>query len=198
MEYKDYLDKQLIEYASFEGEQASWVYGQRNFILAWLSDLDKEFSILDIGCGDGTGMQCLREAGFKYLTGIDANESKAERARALGFPVYCLDFHDIPLFFSAEFDVVYSSHSLEHALYPEKVLENIYRVLSTEGFFVCVLPYPDTGPDDVHVGKYKLGTCVKDNGITTIKFIESFGFKCINHCRDSLREPELWMFFKKQ
>jgi hypothetical protein len=60
-----------------------------------------------------------------------------------------------------------------------------------------VLPYPDSGPDDAHNGKYILGTNVSDSGRTVVSFFESFGFTTLSVEFDSFRESEIWLKFRK-
>ena len=152
--------------------------------------------ILDCACGDGVGLRVFKELGFKIVAGVEYDEEKADKASETGCPVYNYDFHNLtPLLFT--YDVVYSSHSLEHALYPDIVLREFHRVLEPNGVLFLVLPFPDTGTLEAHVAKEILGTVEDDGGAKVVAYIESMGFELINKQFDSFREPEIWLTFKK-
>ena len=43
------------------------------------------------------------------------------------------------------FDVVFSYHVIEHLLYPEKFIENVYKILKPGGYFILGTPNFDSG-----------------------------------------------------
>ncbi len=135
--------------------------------------------------------------GFTNIVGFELDAEKAETARASGYQVLQGDFHDLSIFGNAQFDVVYSSHSLEHALYPDKVLREFFRVLKNGGGLKLVLPFPDHGPLDAHVAKTILGTATDDGGDRLTRFVSSFGFVLVSLKKDTWREPEIWIDFAK-
>src|SRR5215472_6386563 len=132
---QQYEHYQKVVYKSFESQSEHWRTGQRKFIDAWLMPY-KDSKILDCACGDGVGLEYFKQLGFKDVSGIEFEPEKANRAR-LHFPVTTQDFHD-PL--PDNYDLIYSSHSLEHALDPEAVLKN-FRAHCKE--LIIVIPYPD-------------------------------------------------------
>jgi len=161
------------------------------------NDYSHDAKILDVSCGDGVGLQYFKSKNFANVVGVDFQEEKVKRASSYGYPVYQMDFHNMEFFQDNSFDVIYSSHSLEHALNPYLVLNEFYRIAKLQASLIVVLPYPDNGPDDAHCSKYILGTTENDGGIKVIKYIESFGFKNVHVSFDSYREPEIWLKFIK-
>jgi Methyltransferase domain len=104
--YAEYASLQKNRYCSFESEVPRWETGQKRFIERQFTVADRDRKILDIACGDGVGLRCFRALGFADVTGIEFNPAKAERARRAGYPVLCLDMHDLSDFKGETFDYV--------------------------------------------------------------------------------------------
>jgi ubiquinone/menaquinone biosynthesis C-methylase UbiE len=101
----------------------------------------KPKSILCIGCRCPSELEDFRKSGFKVV-GIDILPSK---------DFLVLDAHDIGEYFKEnEFDIVYSSHSLEHMYNPTKVMSGIRKVASKGAFFVLPVCTKKNGPDISH------------------------------------------------
>jgi ubiquinone/menaquinone biosynthesis C-methylase UbiE len=162
-----------------------------------MASLPRDASILDIACGDGVGLRHFKELGFTSVVGAEFEPTKLRIAAKTGFRTVLADFHSLSAFNDSEFDVVYSSHSLEHALYPDKVLSEFGRVCRKGGFLFLVLPYPDKGNIKAHCGKFLLGTDRDDNGVRLTKYVQNRGFKLIEIKFDSFREPEIWAKFER-
>jgi ubiquinone/menaquinone biosynthesis C-methylase UbiE len=195
--YELYADLQTNRYQSFESEHPHWQEGQRRFIAKHFSDVSRESEILDVACGDGVGLRCFREMGFTKITGVEFNPAKAERAVAHGYPVHGADMHDLSCFKDRSFNIVYSSHTMEHAYRPRRVLKELIRVLRSDGALIVVLPYPDTGTenDPAHGAKYELGTNVPDGGTKVASFFSSHRLRLTSKEVDDFREPEIWLRF---
>ena len=203
----EYEQIQKVKYRSFESDNEKWKAGQRRcisiFVQPHLPPMTKEqkeyFNILDCACGDGVGLDVFRSFGYQPV-GIEFEEEKIKRAKAKGHNVRNYDMHDPHLSKVREcFDVVYSSHSLEHAHDPEMVLHNFYEMLKPEGKLFLVLPFPDRGPDDAHCGKYKLRTAVEYSATTAplMDVLEGCGFKWEEVRLDTWREEEVWVRARK-
>lgn len=197
--YQEYADLQKDFFCSYESEHDLWKKGQTRFINRYFKKLDRKAKILDIACGDGVGLQHFKKLGFTKVVGVEFNKKKAVRAKKYGFPVYEDDMHNLDRFKDKTFDAVYSSHTLEHAFDPEKATSEIYRILKKGGQFILVLPYPDNYDFALkaHVGKYKLGTHIHDEGEEVVKFFERFGFTLTEKTFDSYRQPEIWLILEK-
>ena len=155
--------------------------------------------VLDCACGDGVGLEALRALGFSEPVGVELAAPKARMARARGFRVEERDMHDLSVFPDGRFDAILSSHTLEHAYDPGRVLAEFHRVLAPSGALFIVLPYPDPGARNelAHPAKYELGTHLGDGGEAVARFVEARGFELIEKKRDSFREPEVWLFLRK-
>lgn len=197
--YEKYLFFQKNKYCSFESENPKWKHGQQRYLSIKFEDLNRDLKILDIACGDGVGLKHLRNMGFKNIMGVELNETKASIALQGGFNVISADMHNLHNIDDKEFDVVYSSHTLEHAYEPGKVVNEFNRILKKTGLLIIVLPYPDLNihNDEAHGGKYELGTNVIDNGETVVIFFKNKGFNLIEKTFDNFREPEIWLTLKK-
>jgi len=200
-----YRDSQFVKYKSHEIEIPRWYEGQKRFINEWMSDIPKSHKILDIACGDGVGLKYFKELGYTDMVGIEYEKEKSLNASKYGFPVYNFDMHDLHVELNGLhgcaddfFDVVYSSHTLEHSYNPVIVVSEFKRVLKPGGKLVIVVPYVDLGPDDAHCGKYIIGTNKEDGAVGVRAFFQENGFKILNWKLDGFREPEIWLKLSKK
>jgi SAM-dependent methyltransferase len=196
---EDYLRIQTVDALSFESEIPGWAEGQRRYLREISSALDTSWRILDCACGDGVGLEELRSLGVKHLVGVEVSAEKARHARNRGFQVVEDDMHRLS-FTDGLFDAVISSHTLEHALDPDRALEEFRRVLKPDGMLHVVLPFPDTndGNRHVHVAKDALGTSDPEGADRVIGFFVSRGFALTSVRRDSVREPEIWLGLRRE
>lgn len=192
-DFEKYRIAQVETFQVLEGSIPQWNDGQVRFVKEWMSKYPRDSRILDVGCGDGVGLAALGRLGFRSVSGVDFSPAKAANARRSGFPVHETDMHDLHHIGTGEIDVVYASHSLEHALDPRKVLKEFHRVLRARGELVLVLPYPDTGETLKHCGQFMLGTNLKDDAGTLMSFLERHGFLIMEKVYDQFREPEIWL-----
>jgi SAM-dependent methyltransferase len=84
--------------------------------------------VLCVGCRNGLELDRFRARGFKDVTGIDVFSQRDD--------IRVMDMHEMT-FPDNSFDVVYASHSLEHAYDLRRVAEEIVRV-AREGAVVGV------------------------------------------------------------
>lgn len=102
-------------------------------------------AVLDIGCADGYFSNIILEATrAKRLIGIDVlrasvtyAKNRYESNKALSFAV--ADAHKLP-YKNNYFAAVFSIESLEHVIYPEKVLAEMKRVLKKNGYIFILIP----------------------------------------------------------
>jgi len=196
--YKDYIEIQKTKFCSFESNYERCVEGQRRYIRRNFLNIDKNAYILDIACGDGTGLKIFKEMGFINMVGVELNPQKVVLAKSFGFPVYESDMHDLRNLNDSMFDIIYSSHTLEHAYYPIKVIQELTRALKTKGFLYIVLPYPDRGNKKAHGGKFELGTNILDGGKTVCNFFVDKGYVLCRKSFDSFRQKEIWLKLQKK
>lgn len=195
--HEDYLDAQrkaTIREKEWPRSREGHEKFMESFVLPRVKDSSR---ILDCGCGDGVGLELFRKFGFKNVVGVDATPEKAASARSSGYEVHVSDMHDLSIIKDGSMDVVYSSHSLEHAKDPARVLGEFRRILSPDGSLILVLPFPDIGAEEVHCGKHVLKTSSEDvsreGDLGLEKFLSQNGFEVKTKQTDSYRENEIWI-----
>jgi SAM-dependent methyltransferase len=89
-------------------------------------------AILDVGCGDGTLTQKIREAGASVV-GIDNSLSMVAAAKARGLDARIMDAADLR--FSEAFDAAFSNATLHWVLDKERAARAIWFALKPGGRF---------------------------------------------------------------
>ena len=198
-DYGEYLRLQREEFLSHEADVPAWAAGLTRFVRLTFDPLPRTTRILDCACGDGVGLEALRALGFGALAGVELAAEKARRARRLGFRVEERDMHDLSPFAAGDFDAILSSHTLEHAYAPGRVLEEFRRLLTPQGRLHVVLPYPDPGwrNERAHAAKYELGTHRDDGGEAVRGYFTDRGLRLRSWRLDAGREPEIWLDLEK-
>jgi SAM-dependent methyltransferase len=198
--YDDYVNSQVVSGMSHESENSHWRNGQIRCIKDHLSSLDKNVSILDVCCGDGIGLLEMKQMGFTNVTGVELCDEKIKRAvDTTGFTVLKKDICAGPFDFDQQYDVIYSSHTIEHTLHPEYTLSQLKRFLKEDGTMFLILPYPDVAASSphnvhqfkVHCGVVPLGLDLKDGGRSVRNVLERVGFSVVKCEFYNYREPEI-------
>lgn len=104
-------------------------------------NLDSCESMVDVGCGQGYGMEKFSELGCENISGITLSKEDAKAARKRGFAVK----EDDMTFQTAdddEYDFMFVRHCLEHSPYPLLTLLEFYRVLQPGGRIYIEMPSP--------------------------------------------------------
>ncbi len=163
-------------------------------------EIPKDARILDVGCAIGLGMKYLESLGYENVYGIDLDERKIRYANEIGGiqnimlgDIADFDFADMPLF-----NVIYSSHCLEHAYNVEDAVRNMSSVATDDADFFVILPYPNPNPSPAHWSTPVLGLDINDGGVTVENWFASRGFVTTGIKFDNYREPEIWMTMVKE
>lgn len=90
--------------------------------------------ILDVGCGIGNSLFALQAKGYSNTVGLDIERQLIEYARQMVPQAHLVvaSAEQIP-FRDGAFDCAICYDLLEHVLKPERVIDNISRVLSENG-----------------------------------------------------------------
>ncbi len=101
---------------------------------------DKQFSFLDIGCGNGWVVRKIAQLPkCKKAVGIDKSKNMIKRAvsnSASKKEKYaCTDLESWN--YAGKFDVIFSMESLYYSVPMEPALAKVFRMLKTGGFFYC-------------------------------------------------------------
>ena len=130
-----------------------------------------EHSILDFGCGGGFYLNSLKN---KNKTGVEINDIARKFCNKSG--VNCVKSLDkVP---DSSFDIIISSHCLEHVKSPFEIIKQLYNKLKPNGKIVIVVPTDNYKvkwfPDDINYHMYSfspmnLGNLLDANSFKKIK-----------------------------
>lgn len=193
MNYDEYVNHQINGPGMLK-KPLHYRKGERRAIDYFFKSVQRNSNVLDVGCGSGTGMLHLMSLGFFRVWGIDLNPKKVEMCKRKGLHVFCGDIESIR--FPTKFDVIWSSHSFEHMLHPDEVLKNLGQMLKEDGRLFLVMPFPDTGPPQVHCASDIIG--LRDSKeLTVIRWFINQGWWPIWWKTDDYREKEIWISLGK-
>jgi len=143
---KDYKQVQIEESAYSRGT----IWGDRikDSIEKYNSYLKGK--VLDVGCGDGYGLDLLTKMGFE-ASGIDISDPKIRLANFNGHDAWQGVIEEMP-FKDKQFDTVFCSHTLEHAQDLQKACEEIQRVASRA---ILIVPIEEHTENPGHTSPIK-------------------------------------------
>ena len=113
----------------------------------------KESKVLDIGCGSGDAVKEMLEFGIETY-GVDISFKPGQNLELLisngNLKLINLDNYKIP-FQDNYFDIIYADQVLEHVQDLNSFIDEVFRVLKPNGFFVAYFP-SKYKPVEPHVG----------------------------------------------
>lgn len=124
----------LKQYSSLEARwRTRWDFAQEK--------IPSGSKVLDAACGDGVLGEFLIKEKDCSVYGLDISDYALERARDRGLKTFeCnLSLERFP-FEDEFFDAVVFACSIEHLMFPEKALNEAYRVLKNKGLLIVTLP----------------------------------------------------------
>jgi glycosyltransferase involved in cell wall biosynthesis len=135
-----------LAFASAGYEMKEAADSSQQLVLGWLSQRPPG-RVLDLGCADGSIDERLRDRGHE-VTGVDLEAHDGVKERVDLFLVADLDA-GLPVELTGEFDVVVAADVLEHVRRPERILDQVHKILAPGGVFVVSIPnfghwYPRT------------------------------------------------------
>ncbi|MFZ2190146.1 MAG: class I SAM-dependent methyltransferase [Candidatus Magasanikiibacteriota bacterium] len=137
--FKKFLVRKIVNYAIYKkglfGRIFYYLSPQLNLTALRKIKINKNSSILDIGCGIGFDLACLNEVGFKNLLGADKYLEK-DILYENGLKILKTDLNGV----EGEFDVVLAFDVLEHLDNQEEFIKEVYNKLNKNG--VCILSIP--------------------------------------------------------
>lgn len=142
--YQEYLTTQLRRSLGKQraGLPARAAYLIDQVVAAMQPD---EQAVLCVGCRNTAEIDAFRGHGVREVLGIDLFSNHRD--------ILVMDMHHMT-FDADRFAVVYSSHSLEHALHPEQAAQEFVRVVQPGGLIAIEVPVSFTprGADLVDFG----------------------------------------------
>ena len=95
---------------------------------------------LDIGCGNGSSLQSMKEAYGVMGTGLDLSADAAALCRTRGFSATAGRFEDYVPAAGEAYDLIHSSHLIEHVESPYAYLRKTWDLLKPGGLSVFITP----------------------------------------------------------
>ena len=99
----------------------------------------KESKVLCIGARYGIEVEVFKQLGFSNISAIDIYPRSENIIEA--------DMHNLP-FSDNSFDIIYTHHSLDHSLFPEKAVKEMYKVSKKTAFWIHTIPFDDYGKEE--------------------------------------------------
>lgn len=130
------LERELSE--KYLEKQASYYAAERTEMLRYIPSTVKR--VLEVGCGDGTFGQRVKQAYSCEVWGVEAFEAAAMQAKRKLDQVLCAFYSvdlDLP---DAYFDCVVFNDVLEHLVDPYSALTFTKKLLSPDGVVVASIP----------------------------------------------------------
>ena len=93
--------------------------------------------ILDLGCGRGETLKAFCDEG---MTGYGIDQADTAKKLCPSAIVRTGDIESKLPFADNSFDVVFSKSVLEHFYFPEKILEEAYRIIKPQGLIITMTP----------------------------------------------------------
>lgn len=113
-------------------------------IISQIQKPNHEIKVLDIGCGNGTFINYMKQKGFE-VWGIDIDPKSIEVAKKHfnlqnTFNMSLEEFIRSDIAKENKFDVITFFEVLEHQTNPKEFLENIKKIISKDGIFGGTVP----------------------------------------------------------
>ena len=100
--------------------------------------LKQGMKMLEPGCGRGEFLNNFKELGLDVV-GVDISPEAANFENGLDIKLCDIENEKLP-FKNNTFDVIYSKSFIEHLYYPERYLEEAFRVLKPNGLLITLVP----------------------------------------------------------
>jgi SAM-dependent methyltransferase len=108
--------------------------------------------LLEIGPAGGFGSYFMRSLGFD-VKAISIIQQDVDNLKKYNIPADLGDMHTLP-YGDGSFSHVLASHVLEHSPAPLIVLKEIFRVLSTPGYLIIILPPWNSSLNGMKIADY--------------------------------------------
>jgi 2-polyprenyl-3-methyl-5-hydroxy-6-metoxy-1,4-benzoquinol methylase len=148
---------------------------------------DRSASIIDLGCGHGTLIYYIREAGYKNVIGVDISPEQVRAAASLGIEGISQGdlLEALRMNKDQSIDVVIAFDVIEHLTKAELVpfVTEVFRVLRPTGKFVLHTP----NGESPFVGAIRYGDMTHELAFTRhsiSQLLMCFGFSSID-CEES-------------
>ena len=124
--------------SKIESHFKAWRYYYKSFL-----PQDKNASILDMGCGDGSFVYWLQKEGYSNATGIDISQQQIDSGKELGIAgIICADLSDHLLASEQKYDLIVARDVIEHFTKDQvfDILHKVNRSLKPDGGIMVQVP----------------------------------------------------------
>jgi 2-polyprenyl-3-methyl-5-hydroxy-6-metoxy-1,4-benzoquinol methylase len=133
-----YTDSVNIYKPLDDSEFQSQVSGMRRYVSFLEKHIHLKGKVLDVGCNAGYLVHALSEAGWKS-SGVELVPSVAKSAVSRGLKVFNCKIDELPHEESL-FDLITTTHVLEHISNPSEFLRSIFNHLNPNGYLFIAVP----------------------------------------------------------
>lgn len=109
-------------------------------------ELKKGMKMLEPGCGRGEFLNNFKDLGLDVF-GVDISPEAVNFNNGLDVKLCDIEKETLP-FDDNTSDIIFSKSFFEHLYYPEKYLEEAYRVLKPNGLLITLVPDWESNYDD--------------------------------------------------
>lgn len=106
--------------------------------------IKKQYTALEFGCGTGLISFCLNNK-FETITLVDTSKgmidvlnSKIETFKINNMKAYQININENHILPEHSYDVIYTSMALHHIIDTETTINNLYRLLKSDGY-LCII-----------------------------------------------------------
>lgn len=119
---------------------ATWLFKKRIHPIVKHLDIGPDTNWLDVGCGNGYVLAAMRDAFGLTGVGLDYDATAVGMAQKRGFEAYVSRFEDFAHPTGTTFDLIHSSHVIEHVESPYDYMRRAYDLLKPGGLNVFITP----------------------------------------------------------
>lgn len=96
--------------------------------------------VLDLACGNGQSSKLISLCTKSLVYGLDFSQEAVLQARENGIKAFCGNVEEKLPFKTGDFDSVFWGDNIEHILFPELTVKEIYRILKKDGKLIISCP----------------------------------------------------------
>lgn len=139
MKIDDFYERKEVIHEVVEAKRSKICYNLMLDLITNKIASGRKNRILDIGCGDGSFIVQFKKHCETF--GVDISQNAAKMAKEAGINAYKADVSSQRLPFQDEyFDLIYMGDVIEHLTNPDFAINEVARVIKTNGFLVLSTP----------------------------------------------------------
>lgn len=151
-------------------------------------------AVLDLGCGAGGSIDYFKKKQNDIIwIGLDIDFSAEVQERVKREGGQCIEYDGIHMPFENNyFDLVYTNQAFEHIRYPREVLNEVYRILKSGGFFIGSTSHlePYHSESFWNFTPYGFSCLIEETGMRVIELRPGIDALTLI-IKDGLRQPKL-------